>query len=180
MALQSTLFRFRIQLSDVTRGVYEKVELRVAMHPSESPPFLVTRVIAYCLNLQEGIEFSQGIATPDDPALWVKDPTGTILTWIDIGNPSARRLHKASKAAKNVRVYTYRDIDILKKEVEGQDVYQKKLIEVFSLEMKFLNKLGETLSRDNPWDVLRDEDELSVTTGTSTFTSSLISHQLIA
>ncbi len=173
MALPSTLLRFHIQLSDVTRGFYETFEMRLAMHPSESVPYLVTRAIAYSLNFQEGIEFTQGISAPDDPAIWVKDPTGVILTWIDIGNPSARRLHKASKAAKSVRVYTYRDPDILQKEVAGEEIHRKKEIEVFVLEPKFLNTLGEVLTRDNHWDLLRDEEELTVTVGDRTFTGSL-------
>ena len=79
-----------------------------------------------------------------------------------------------------MKVYTFRDVDILKKEVEGQDVYKKELIEVFSLEMKFLNSLGESLARDNGWDILRDEDELSVTSGGLSFTSALTEHRLTA
>ena len=73
MALNSTIFRFKIKLSDVDRGIYETLELRVAKHPSESDPYLLTRIIAYTLNVQEGIEFTGGIASPDDPAIWVKE-----------------------------------------------------------------------------------------------------------
>ena len=73
MALTSTLYRFQIKLSDIDRNVYEEIELRVAMHPSESIPFLLTRVIAYALNLQEGLAFTQGIGSPDEPTLQVRD-----------------------------------------------------------------------------------------------------------
>lgn len=163
MAQPSTLYRFRIQLADVDRGVYETLELRLAMHPSESTPFLLARVIAYCLNLQEGIELTQGIGSPDEPALRVRDLTGTTLVWVDIGNPTARRLHKASKAAKSVRVYTYRDPEILIREVAGEEIHRAETIELFSLEPNFLNKLAETLDRDNDWEILHDEGELSVT-----------------
>ena len=97
MAQPSTLFRFQIKLSDVDRGIYESLEVRVAMHPSESVPYLLTRVIAYALNYQEGLKLTQGIGNPDDPALEVKDLTGAITVWIEVGNPSARRLHKAAK-----------------------------------------------------------------------------------
>ena len=80
-----------------------------------------------------------------------------------------------------MRVYTFLDVDILKKEVEGQDVYKKELIEVFALEMNFLSRLGESLGRDNGWDVLRDDDELSVTAaGGVSYTSALTRHQLTA
>ena len=173
MALPSTLFRFKVNLSDVTRGLYELLEFRVAMHPSEAAPFLITRVLAYCLNYRRGIEFTQGIATPDDPAVWIKDETGILLLWIDIGNPSARRLHKASKAAKAVQVFTYRDPEILMKEAEGQEIHKREHIEVFALSPKFLDKVAPHLQRDNQWDLLRDEDELSLTIGENALTTTL-------
>lgn len=178
MALPSTLFRFKVNLSDVTRGLYETLEFRVAMHPSEAPPFLLTRILAYCLNFQRGIEFTQGIANPDDPAVWVKDPTGLILLWIDIGNPSARRLHKAAKAAAEVQVFTYRDPEILLKEAEGQEIHKRDSIKIYAVSPKFLDKVTPHLARDNQWDLLRDEDELSLTIGETAFTSTLTSLRL--
>jgi uncharacterized protein YaeQ len=165
MALPSTLCRFYIQLSDVTRDVYQPIDLRVAMHPSESPPYLLTRVLAYCLNVQEGIELTQGIATPEEPAIRIQDLTGTILVWIDVGNPSAERLHKASKAAKTVRIYTYRDPEILLKEMEGREIHRRETVSVFSLAPRFLDSLGETLERENEWEILHDDGELTITVG---------------
>lgn len=162
MALPSVIYRFKVKLSDIDRGVYETIELRLAMHPSESVSYLLTRVIAYALNLQEGLELTQGIANPDEPALQVKDLTGAWISWIEIGHPSAKRLHKASKTAKNVRVYTYRDPKDLLEEIVAEAVYQKEKIEFFSLESKFLNTLGETLERDNHWELLHNEGELSI------------------
>lgn len=163
MALSSTIVRFTVDISDLDRGIYEKLELRVARHPSESVPFLLTRVIAYCLNVQEGIEFSNGISAPDDAAIYVKDLTGIILFWIDIGNPTARRVHKASKAARAVRIYTYRDPKILLAELKGQEIHRPEALEIFALPPKFLDELGETLERDNAWQLLNDGGELSIT-----------------
>jgi uncharacterized protein YaeQ len=156
------MYRFSLQVSDIDRGVYETRELRVAMHPSESLPFFLTRVLAYALNFQDGLEMGQGIATPDDPTLFVRDLTGVLLVWFEIGNPSARRLHKAAKAARSVRVYTYRDPAILLREVEGQQIHRASEIEVFALEPAFLNQLGATLERDNPWEILQTQGELSI------------------
>ncbi len=179
MAQPSTLYRFNIDLCDVTRGVYERVILRVAMHPSEAPPFLITRVIAYCLSLTEGIEFTQGIGNPDDPAVWVKDRTGAMLMWIDVGNPAAKRMHKAAKAAKKVAIYTYRDPEILLKEAEGHEIHRKSEIEFYSIPPTFLTNVAEHLERENPWSLLRDEDELSLTIrGDQSFTCTITKHQL--
>src|SRR6266571_4484237 len=109
MALTATVYNFDIDLSDTDRNVYETLALRVAQHPSESDEYLVTRVLAYALELTDGIAFSRGISDPEEPALAVRDLTGAIQTWIEIGAPDAARLHKASKAASRVVVYTHKD-----------------------------------------------------------------------
>src|SRR5918997_4520707 len=109
MALTATIHNFDIQLSDVDRGVYESLALRVARQPSETEEYLLTRVIAYCLEYAEGIAFSKGLAEPDEPPIAVRDLTGALKVWIDIGAPDAARLHKASKAAGRVALYTHKD-----------------------------------------------------------------------
>jgi uncharacterized protein YaeQ len=109
MALTSTLYSFEIDLSDADRGVYETLALRVARHPSETGDFLVARVLAYCLEYEEGIEFSRGgLSNPDDPPIAVRDLTGSLQAWIEIGTPSADRLHRAAKSAGRVAVYLHR------------------------------------------------------------------------
>ncbi len=179
MALNSTMIRFNIKLSDVDRAIYETLELRVAKHPSESEVFLMARMIAYCLNVEEGIEFSGGIATPDDAAIYVKDLTGQILKWIDIGNPSPKRLHKASKAAKKVIIYTHRDPKILLDEMTGQEIHKKSEIEIFSIPPRFLNPLSETLLKDNKWELLYNEGELAITVNDKTYATDVSQHSLV-
>ncbi|MBN8550741.1 MAG: YaeQ family protein, partial [Deltaproteobacteria bacterium] len=65
MAQTSTVYNFAISLSNVDRGVYEDLKLSVARHPSETLPYLLTRVLAYCLEYQEGISFSKGLSESD-------------------------------------------------------------------------------------------------------------------
>src|SRR3954464_274674 len=109
MALTATIYNIQIDLADSDRGVYEPLDLREARHPSESEEYLVTRVLAYALEYAEGIEFSRGISDPDEPAISVRDLTGALKAWIEIGTPDATRLHKASKASPRVAVYTHKD-----------------------------------------------------------------------
>src|SRR5688572_31277128 len=99
MALGATIYNFDVELSDSDRQVYESLALRVARHPSESEEYLVARLLAYLMEFAEGIEFSRGVSDPDEPAIAVRDLTGAIDTWIDIGTPDAARLHKASKSS---------------------------------------------------------------------------------
>src|SRR5437879_4591027 len=99
MALTATIYTFDIDHADSRRNGSHTVALRVACHPSESDEHLVTRVLAYALEYADGISFSRGISDPEDPAIAIRDLTGAIQVWIDIGTPDAGRLHKASKAA---------------------------------------------------------------------------------
>src|SRR5580692_306737 len=100
MALTATMHHVEVELSDVDRGVYESLDLRIARHPSESGRYLVTRLLAYCLSYEEGIAFSKGgLSSADEPPIAIRDATDTLLAWIDVGSPSAERLHKAAKAA---------------------------------------------------------------------------------
>ena len=99
MALGATIYVFKIDLADSDRGVYQPLELRVARHPSETEEHLLTRVLAYCLEYDEGIAFSNGLFDADQPAIAVRDLTGALRVWIDIGAPEAARLHRAAKLA---------------------------------------------------------------------------------
>src|SRR4051794_22055009 len=118
MALTATVHHFEIVLADVDRGVYETLDLRVAQHPSETDTRLVVRTLAYCLSHEEGIAFSKGgLSSTEEAPIAVHDPTGRLLRWIDVGAPSAERLHKASKAAP-VSIYTH-ELAQLRRQTEG-------------------------------------------------------------
>ncbi len=86
------------------RDVYETLDLRVARHPSETAEYMVVRILAYCLEYQEGIELTEGVSSGDEPALVVRDLTGRITGWIEVGMPDANRLHRGSKLAGSVAV----------------------------------------------------------------------------
>jgi uncharacterized protein YaeQ len=173
----SSLHRFRIELSDVDRGVYESLDFRVARHPSESSPFLITRVLAYALNAQEGLEFSPGgLSDVDEPALRITDNQGGHRLWIEIGNPSARKLHKAAKAAKEVKVYTYKDPELLLDEIARNKVHQANRIAIYSLAPKFLDQLAATLERDNAWGLVHTEGSLTLTVGDQAIAGELRRH----
>jgi len=80
MAAGAVMYNFAVQLADVDRGVYEDVALRAARHPSETDTYMMTRVLAYCLEYVEGIAFSDGISSaavhgPAEPAVLVRDLT---------------------------------------------------------------------------------------------------------
>src|SRR5215208_8019808 len=134
MALGATIYNFDVDLSDTDRHVYESLALRVARHPSESEEHLVARVLAYLLEFAEGIEFSRGVSDPDEPAILIRDLTGAIRTWIDIGTPDAARLHKASKAASRVVVYTHKDPTQFLKQLAGERIHRSESLELYAID----------------------------------------------
>lgn len=178
MSKGSTLYRFRISLSDVDRSAYEELDFRVSMHSSETEQFLLTRILAYALNFEDGLEFSQGLANPDEPAIRMLGTNGEIVKWIDIGNPTPKRLHKASKASRSVRIYTYKDPEGLIREVAGEDIHRAGEIEVYSIPHKFLDTLIPLLERDNEWGVIHSDGELTINIGEDSYATSIGRHQL--
>jgi uncharacterized protein YaeQ len=178
MAQPSTLFRFALNVSDVDAGAYKTLDLRVAMHPSESPAYLITRLIAYCLNEREFLEMTpEGLSDPDKPALHVTTPGGDCVLWIEIGNPSAKKLHKASKHAREVKVYTYKDPEMLLKEIRENKVHKAEAIGVFSLDPRFLDRLAPRLERKNDWGVMLNDGILTVSIGADSESTDLLKHQ---
>jgi len=180
MAISVTMYRFDIDVSDVDRNVYEKLDLRAAQHPSETTPYLLTRVLAYCLSYEEGIAFSRGLGVPDEPAVWVKDLQGTTQAWIEVGTPSAERLHKAAKAVARVSVYTQHDVELLKRNMRGQRVHRMDSIAVFAVESAFLAELESVLERSNTWSIARNDGEIYVTAKNKVLTTRLVQHALSA
>ena len=178
MALPPTIVRLNLQLSDVDRGVYDTLELRVARHPSETERYMVARVLAYALNVADGIAFSKGgLSSTDEAPLAIHDPTGRMLAWIDIGSPSAARLHKAAKLADVVKVYAWTDLVALRK--EAASVHRADAIEIVLLPASFLDQLAEHIDRKADLEVLFTNGQLYVTIGSQTFETPLESAPLL-
>ena len=163
MALTATLYNFSIQLSDVDRGVYEAIALKAAQHPSETEESLLARVLAYCLEYQEGIAFSRGLADPDEPAIAVRDLTGALKVWIDIGTPDAARLHKASKAAPRVAVYTHKGATGLLRALTGERIHRAAALELFAFDRDMLGELVSHLDRRMTFDLSVTDGHLFIT-----------------
>jgi uncharacterized protein YaeQ len=174
MALPATIYNFDIELSDADRHVYETLSLRVARHPSESEPHLVARVLAYLLELADGIEFSRGVSEPDQPAIAIRDATGTLGTWIDIGTPDAPRLHKASKAAARVVVYTHKDPAPFLKRLAGERIHRAEALELYTIDRALIDALVARLERRVACGVSIADRHLYVSIGTDYLTGPVV------
>ncbi|MEO5534364.1 MAG: YaeQ family protein [Pseudolysinimonas sp.] len=147
MAAGAVMYNFAVQLADVDRGVYEDLALRVARHPSESDAYMVTRVLAYCLEYVEGITFSEGVSSTDEPAVLVRDLTGKLTTWIEVGAPDADRLHYASKLADRTTIYTHRDPEKVIGAWAGKRIHQLEQITLHSFDAGFVDAAVAALER---------------------------------
>src|SRR3974390_305353 len=158
VALSATVYAFEVTVNDSDRGVYETLEFRVARHPSETEEYLLTRVLAYCLEYGEGLAFSSGLSDPDAPALSVRDLTGALRSWIEIGSPEPARRHpageaeparlrRAAKAAPRVVVYSHKSVAPLLARLEAEPIHRGDRVEIYEVDRDFLAALVACLER---------------------------------
>jgi len=173
LALSATIYHFDIQLANVDRGVYESLALKVARHPSEAEDYLVARVLAYCLELTEGLAFSRGLSEPGEPALAVRDLTGALRAWIDVGAPDAARLHKAAKVAPRVAVYTHKSPETLLRQLAGERIHRAEAIELYAFDRDLIAGLAARLERRMVFDLSVTDAHLFVSVGGVTLSGDL-------
>ena len=178
MALTATIYNFEVQLSDTDRHVYEAVSLRLARQPSETAEYLLTRALAYCLEYADGIAFSRGLAEPDEPPLAVRDLTGALQTWIDIGTPDAARVHKASKAAPRVVIYTHKDPVLLVQKLAAERIHRAEALEIYGVDRVFIAELAARLERRLVFDLSVNDGNLYLTLGDVTLSGLITPYTL--
>jgi len=179
VALTATIFNFTIELADVDRGVYESLALKVAQHPSETEERLVTRVLAYCLEYAEGIGFSRGISDPDEPAITVRDLTGTITAWVEVGAPDAARLHKASKAAPRVVVYIEKPAVIYLRQLVGERIHRAEDVAILEIDRELVAGLVERLDRRMAMSLSVTDGHVFVSLGSSSLDGGITRHAIV-
>lgn len=178
MAIGAMIHTFTVQLADMDRGVYDDFTLRVARHPSETDAYMLTRVLAYCLEYGEGITFGDGISSTDEPAVLVRDLTGRILTWIEVGAPDAERLHYGSKLADRITVYTHRDPAKVMAPWTGKRIHQSEALTLHSFDPGFIDSAVREIERRNTLTLSVTERELYLDLNGTTLTSAVHEHRL--
>lgn len=178
MAIGAMIHTFAVQLADVDRGVYDELSLRVARHPSETDAYMLTRVLAYCLEFEEGIAFSEGISNTDEPAVLVRDATGAITAWIEVGAPDAARLHHGSKLAQRTLVYTHRDPAKVMAPWAGKKIHRSADLVLRSFDTGFIEAAVPALERRNAMTVSITERQLYLELNGATSTTEIHEHRM--
>ncbi len=107
MAIKATIFKANLQIADMERHYYQDHSLTLARHPSETDERMMVRLLAFALHTHEYLEFGQGMTDDTEADLWLKDLTGAIKLWIDVGIPDEKLIRKACGRADQVVVYCY-------------------------------------------------------------------------
>jgi uncharacterized protein YaeQ len=178
VAQTATIYNLEVDLADMDRGVYETLALRVARHPSETAEYMLMRVLAYCLEYQEGIELTEGVSSGDEPALLVRDLTGRVTAWIEVGMPDAARLHRGSKLAGRVAVYTHRDVRQLLAQLSGEKIHRADAIPIRAFDRMLVEEVAASIDRRTSIALSVTHGELFITIGDRTVTLPMHEHRV--
>jgi len=178
MAAGAVVYTFTGSIADVDRGVYEDLVLRVARHPSETDAYMMTRLLAYCLEWEEGIAFSEGLSSTEEPAVVVRDRTGRLTAWIEVGAPDAARLHHGSKKADRTTIYTHRDPDKVLALWTGKKIHEVEQITLHSFDPGFIDAAVAALERRTTITVSITERQLYLDINGVTLSSPIHDHPL--
>jgi uncharacterized protein YaeQ len=179
MAQTATIYNVSIDLSDMDRGVYETIDLRVARHPSETAAYMLVRILAYCLEYEEGIVLTEGVSSGDEPAIVVRDLTGRVTAWIEVGMPDAARLHRGSKLAGRVAVYTHRDVRQLLAQLGGERIHRADGIPIRSFDRARIDEVADLVGRRASFALSVVDRELHLSMGDRTFLLTMTEQRLV-
>jgi uncharacterized protein YaeQ len=177
MALTATIYNLDIDLADIDRAVYERLELRIARQPSETVDYMLMRLFAYCLEYREGIALTEGVAAGDEPAVLIRDLTGRINAWIEVGMPDADRLHRGHKLAGRVAVYTHRDVRKLLAQLAGANVHRLSDIPIYAFDRSFVDEVAALIERRSHLSLSITERELYLEIDGRTFATTIVEHR---
>ena len=163
MALKPTIYKIKLALTDLDREVYENFTLTVACHPSETLERMMVRVMAYCLNVREGLELCKGLSDTEEADLWAHSLDGSLALWIDVGEPTVERLKKISRLAPDSRLYTFNSKSPTWWELSSLDI-AKLPLSVFRFDWAGVQALAKTVERTMDVAVTVSEGSLFVST----------------
>ena len=164
MTLQATPYKITLDISDTDRGVYESVKFIVARHPSETEIRLAARVLAYAIFYHPHLAFGRGLSDTDEAALWELDLTGEIQHWIDVGQPDAGRVSKASRRAPHMSVVVYGNARLWREKVVPQFAHLTNVC-VLALPQDELTLVAAKLTRSTHWGVMISDSQLYISDG---------------
>lgn len=163
MALGATIYKVDLHVADTDRHHYDSHSLTVARHPSETAERMMARLMAFALHAQADLSFTKGLSETDEPDLWLKDLTGEIKLWIEVGQPTDTRILRACGKADQVVIYCYNG-QASKLWWDGviKKVARARNLRVICLPSEPIRTLAQTVQRSMDLHVNIQEGELFV------------------
>ena len=152
MGSKVNILKVTLNISDLDRNYYQEHKYTIAHQPPETGIYIITRILALALNAHERLENTKGIDTKHEPAIWQKDLTDAIETWIEIGETDVKRARKACSRSKHVIIYTYKEgSSAIWWENKSSKFNLLKNLSVISLPTQTLEDLASMLDRTMEW-----------------------------
>ena len=146
MALKPTIYKLRITLSDIDRDYYDTLNLTIAQHPSETLERMMARVLAFCINAQEYLVFTQGVCAAEEPDIWARTLDNQISLWIEVGEPAVDKIRKATGLSQTVKVYSFNSKSNTWWD-QGQEKINKLRASVFQFQWGSIQALAALVKR---------------------------------
>jgi len=177
MALTATIYNLSVDLADIDRGVYEKLDVCIARQPSETIEYMFMRVIAYCLEYGDGIVLTQGVAAGNEPAVLIRDLTGRVTAWIEVGMPDPERLHRGFKLAGRAAVYTHRDVQKVLAQLSAAKIDRLSAVPVYEFDRSFVDDIAALIERRSTLSISVTERELYLEIRGRMFIATIVEHR---
>lgn len=174
MAENATIYKLNLTLADLDRQVYGDYNLTLALHPSETLERMLVRVLAFCFRAEENLTFTKGLSSTEEPALWRKHDNGTLLEWIDVGQPLPERVKKASNQAQKVSIYSFgRGVDVWWK-THGDAIKALAKVTTYQFAAEELKALASLADKTMKWTVTITEGIAFVANASENVTLTLV------
>ena len=168
MAIKATIYKADLSIADMDRNYYQEHSLTIARHPSETDERVMIRVLAYALHADPALAFTKDLFDVDEPALWLKDLTGAIDLWIEVGQPDEKRLLKAAGRAEKVIVYSYSATRSIWFKGIANKIERAKNVSVINIPADISAQLEKMASRSMALQCTIQDGQVWLTDGTDT------------
>ncbi len=163
MALKSTIYKIQLQVSDMNRHYYAAHSLSVACHPSESLVRMLARVIVFGLHADDRLSFGRGLSTTEDAPLWIKDDTGDIKLWLEVGNPSVDRMMGLKGRADAYANYSYQESANVWWQKNADELKNLAKCRYYLLPETLLKTLADSVTRQMDIGIMLTDDSVMLT-----------------
>lgn len=163
MAIKPTIYKLRVAITDLNRDYYDSLNVTIAQHPSETLERMMARVIAYCINAEEGLIFTKGLSEAEEADIWVPTLDEQYSLWIEVGEPMPDRVKKIARQGRVVKIYTFNT----KSDVwwsQNQDKLTRLPASFYQLSWEQIQQLATKVQRTMDWSMTISENAVYVST----------------